>query len=464
MSKPCDKAISALNEVEDEINKTSSDNEQPSEFQLDLKELRHYQTKNNSCYQIPYYRSLENDDEKSGSISRFFKRVVRRLCRFLIEPICNDISDFNASVTASINAIYYNETVIQNLLNKYKNIFESYSDDMTKVEEYISLLNTHFAEIYATLSSLSNSYDQNIEQIQFLESQLQNINIQISNINERLNASIIEYDKKLTDAEVNFLRKSNYSGVTANENISSKQDEEQIISDEKTPDHSDVYSGLDYFKFENRFRGPRTVIKERQELYIPYFEGKGTVLDLGCGRGEFLELLQENHIPAIGVDSYSEFVEYCTMKGLDARIGRVPDYLRDMEDNSVGGIFAAQLVEHISFDELVELCYQSHRILNDGGCFIVETPNPTSLAIYTNSFYVDPSHNKPVHPVTLQYIMEQQGFNNIQILFTEQSKVDYRLPLLSSSTVDNLEEFNNGINRLSDLLFGSQDYAIIAYK
>jgi O-antigen chain-terminating methyltransferase len=95
---------------------------------------------------------------------------------------------------------------------------------------------------------------------------------------------------------------------------------------------------------------------------------------------------------------------------------------------------------------------------------ILETPNPTSLAIYTNWFYVDPSHNKPVHPLTLEYFLKQAGFSDIEVLYTEQSKPDFKIPELHVTGAENLEEFNNGMKVVSNVLFGSQDYAIIARK
>lgn len=222
----------------------------------------------------------------------------------------------------------------------------------------------------------------------------------------------------------------------------------------------DTYSKIDYFDFENHFRGSEELITERQRQYIPYFAGKKNVVDLGCGRGEFLRLCKENGIEAKGVDLYEEFVELGKINDLSVTRGDALQYLREQE--KLGGIFAAQLIEHLSIDHVVELCELAYEKLEDGACVILETPNPMCLAIYTNSFYVDPSHNKPVHPLTMQYIMEKAGFTDIQILYTKESRVSDGIPILAG--VQNANAFNEAMQAVSESLFGSQDYAIIARK
>lgn len=235
--------------------------------------------------------------------------------------------------------------------------------------------------------------------------------------------------------------------------------EEQAANEKK-----DIYSVLDYDKFEKFFRGTKEEIKSRQRQYVPYFADKNSVIDLGCGRGEFLELLRENNINSIGVDAYESFVEECQAKKLDAVCADALEYLGSIADESVDGIFAAQLVEHLDSYSLVEVCKKAYTKMKFGGVLIIETPNPTCLATYTNAFYIDPTHSKPVHPKMLEYILREVGFTTVEIVYTDSSRVDYKLPLLNIAGVDNLRDFNDSLNLLSDLIFGSQDYAIIAKK
>ena len=155
---------------------------------------------------------------------------------------------------------------------------------------------------------------------------------------------------------------------------------------------------------------------------------------------------------------------FCQAKELNVVCEDVLKYLSKIENNSIGGIFASQLIEHLTNNQLLTLCHLAYEKLESGGCIILETPNPMCLSIYMNAFYVDPSHQKPVHPKTMEYLLNREGFREVEILFTEGSKSSYRLPLLASDNFQNIGEFNDGINLLSDILFGSQDYAVIAKK
>lgn len=228
------------------------------------------------------------------------------------------------------------------------------------------------------------------------------------------------------------------------------------------PQVEDEYSCIDYFDFENHFRGSRESIKEVQKQYVEYFVGRNNVLDLGCGRGEFLELLMENKIESVGVECYSEFAEYCKMKGLNVAEEDALTYLEKQE--KVGGIFAGQLIEHLKVNQIVRLCELAYEKLEEGAYMVLETPNPMSLAIYTHAFYIDPSHNKPVHPLLMEYFMKKAGFKDIRILFTESSKYPVDIPELVGTGIENIEAFNRSMEEVSRTLFGSQDYAVIGRK
>ncbi len=231
-------------------------------------------------------------------------------------------------------------------------------------------------------------------------------------------------------------------------------------ANEKLISKEDTYSGIDYFDFENYFRGSIEQIKRNQQQYLKYYEGKSNVIDLGCGRGEFLTLLSENGIKSKGVDLYEEFVQMCTMNGLDVVCD---DALRFVHtQRKVGGIFAGQLIEHLTINQLVELCNIAYEKLEEDAYIIMETPNPTCLAIYSHAFYIDPSHNKPVHPLTIKYILEKSGFKNIEIIYTDTSKLPVSIPEISG--IEEADKFNEVMHMISELLFGSQDYAVIAKK
>lgn len=229
-------------------------------------------------------------------------------------------------------------------------------------------------------------------------------------------------------------------------------------------DSENKYTVLDYFKFQNDFRGTRSVIAERQKIYLPYFRNSAApVLDVGCGRGEFLRIMKDNKIPAFGVDLYPEYVVEGELNGLDIRQGNGIDFLKG-SDTQYGGIFSAQVIEHISFLELQEFCAAAFEKLLPGSYFVLETPNPTSLSMFTSSFYIDPTHKKPIHPLMLEYLLREIGFTEVQTIFTEASRAGAALPHIESDAIRNLNEVNEAIAKVSDLLYGSLDYAVIARK
>ena len=162
------------------------------------------------------------------------------------------------------------------------------------------------------------------------------------------------------------------------------------------------------------------------------------------------------------MDFYEEYTDYCKGNGLKAVHGDAVEYLRQCD--RCGGIFAGQLAEHLSTEQLVQLCELAYEKLEDGAYLIIETPNPMSLAIYTHAFYIDPSHQKPVHPMTLKYFLEKAGFHKIDLIFTKNSRIPMEIPELKAEGVENLEAFNQSMKQVSELLFGSQDYAIVGQK
>ncbi|MBM3267167.1 MAG: class I SAM-dependent methyltransferase [Candidatus Sericytochromatia bacterium] len=174
---------------------------------------------------------------------------------------------------------------------------------------------------------------------------------------------------------------------------------------------------FDYFKFEARFRGPRDEIRRRHEPYVAYFAAGGPVLDVGFGRGEFLEALRDAGIAHRGVDSESDMVAHCRDLGLDVVHGMAHDYLAGLADDSLGGVFLGQVVEHMSpaaLQGLLELCAAKIR---PGGAVVAETPNPVCPVALAN-FYIDPTHVRPVHPELFRFMAEEAGFGDVEFRYT----------------------------------------------
>lgn len=213
----------------------------------------------------------------------------------------------------------------------------------------------------------------------------------------------------------------------------------------------EVTSGFDAGAFAERFRGSEDYVKSGQQVYVPYFAGRSRVLDLGCGRGEFLELLRADGVDARGIDRSAESVARCRAKGLDAEVADLFAYLASQPEASLGGIFCAQVVEHLSAECLPELIRLAARCLEPRGVIAIETPNPECLAIFATHFYLDPTHTRPVPHALLVFYLEEFGVGNIEV--KKLSPAVNSMPSLSTLP----EEFRAAF-------FDGLDYAVIGKK
>jgi SAM-dependent methyltransferase len=236
-----------------------------------------------------------------------------------------------------------------------------------------------------------------------------------------------------------------------------------VSEEEPAPPGPALEPGFDYAGFAERFRGSEEEIKERQRAYVQYFEGRDNILDIGCGRGEFLELLRERGLKARGLDLDLDMILLCREKGLDVVMDDAFAYLGVLPDDSVGGVFASQVIEHLHPARIIELTRLCYRKLAPGGVLIFETPNPKCLMVFADSFYKDPSHLQPAHPDTMQFLFEATGFHRVELTFLCPVDPFMRIPFLQGPGPD-IERFNQGIERLNSLLFGFQDYAVIGRK
>ncbi len=222
-----------------------------------------------------------------------------------------------------------------------------------------------------------------------------------------------------------------------------------------------VPTGFDYLLFEDRFRGSESEIKKKQASYLAYFEHHHPVLDVACGRGEFLELLKEKGIPGSGVELDAQMVRRCREKGLEVAEKSLFEYLGETPDESFGGIFAAQLIEHLDHEALVRLIALAFRKLQPGGLLVLETINPASLFVFAHSLYLDPTHRRPYHPQTLDFLCRSLGFTRVSLEFLSPVEENWKIPPLDAPDAS---RFNAAMERLNNVLYGPQDFAVIAYK
>ena len=242
-------------------------------------------------------------------------------------------------------------------------------------------------------------------------------------------------------------------------------------------DLDDAVDAYAYVGFENLYRGSRDEIRSRLAEYLPLFEGASDVLDVGCGRGEFLDLLREQKIAARGVDVNAEMAEECRARGLDASAGDALTYLDALEDESLGGLFAAQVVEHLQPDYLVRVLNVAGRKLRPGSRIVLETINPRCWFAFFDGYIRDITHVHPLHPDTLTYLLGASGFQRTTVRYLNPYPNDGKLqhiPLpddLESEDEDRqrtlaaaVKTFNRNVDTLNGLLFTHMDYAAIGER
>lgn len=227
--------------------------------------------------------------------------------------------------------------------------------------------------------------------------------------------------------------------------------------------------GAGYLAFEDLHRGKREEIKQRQSVYLPHFQlsvsPQAPLLDLGCGRGEFLELCREAGLPARGVDVNPSMVAFCRELGLDVSEADGLTHLRALPPAGLGGILLSQVIEHLSLNRLTELVALCAEKLAPGGVLIAETVNPQSLSTFAGAFYVDLTHNKPVHPEAARFLWRWAGLGEIQILYLSPTAPEHQLEPLPGGVATGIEgAFNRNVSRLNQLIYGPQDYAVVGRK
>jgi SAM-dependent methyltransferase len=224
-----------------------------------------------------------------------------------------------------------------------------------------------------------------------------------------------------------------------------------------------------YSAFEDRFRGTREEIANRQSIYLPILEKSETlkseapILDIGCGRGEWLTLLGQRGYRARGVDLNEQFVLECQKRGLDVVCGEASQYLCNQPAESFSAVTSFHLVEHLPFAQLVGFVAEIFRVLRPGGVMILETPNPENLTVGACSFYLDPSHLTPIPPGLLQFISEKAGFSSPSVARVNAEALGVPLPYLPSEAPFSLQ-LNAVIHLLNQSFYRSPDYSVIAQK
>ncbi len=390
---------------------------------------------------------------------------LRRFVLAAVAPLFQQQQDFNATIVDHVN----------------RNV-EAHRHGARAVAEALAVAREEFARLVGFQSTLVQ-YAQTITAYvdtkdRYVEARphtLEALTLALSDEIRTRSESMMARDRRF-QGEVDELRTT--LGVAHRAILTVKHELERRSTPDTTtmagvPDavHSAPATSLNSYKyvgFEDQFRGAQADIRERMRAYVADFAGCTDVLDIGCGRGEFLDLLREAGIPARGVDLNDEMVAICRDRGLDATTNDALSYLEAQADGSLGGLFGAQVVEHLEPDYLLRLLEVAHRVLRPGSVVVLETINPACWFAFFSSYIRDITHVRPLHPDTLRYFTLASGFERVDVRyaspFPDASKLQPVVVPEGSPLSDAAAVLNENAEKLNGLMFTFLDYAVIARR
>lgn len=334
-----------------------------------------------------------------------------------------------------------------NIKNKFAKLF--FGVDLAKQTQDINSLKGELEEL--------RSYVKGEKEIALLESEkklVQKIDVEVNSIKAELSQN--HNENKLQDDKLIRL-----DSVTKGlEKIVNQISTKHQSSAEPTPDYS-------YLMLENRYRGPEEEITERLEIYPAYFNNSDkAVLEIGSGRGELQTLFKNAGIKSYGVELDGAMVEHSREKNLEIIEEDGLKHLVSLQDKSLGGLIAVQVIEHLSkkqLEDLFSLCAKKVE-----GKVIFETINTTSLSALCHNYFRDPTHVLPIHPETIAYMMELAGLeveaiNKLSPFPKEASLQEIQIEgFYTPRWQASLETLNHNIRQLNNLLYAPQDYFVVA--
>ncbi|MBH8566851.1 methyltransferase domain-containing protein [Nostoc sp. CENA67] len=417
-----------------------------------------------------------------SKVNRFplnFNPKISKLILKLFNFLFKDQREVNLNL---ITALKESVALNKKLINQIIDLNTQITDLNTQIYEQFSNVDSRFQVLDQRLNDTSISIqgiDENINIkdssinncLTDIQKRLGNVNSTLQGIDEHLVAvdeHLVTADNRVQEIDERYMKNDSYLKndliqqkrlITmfleeAQKRLTEPFTQDQLHSFAKEKQHTlDAF----YVAFEDQFRGSRVDILNRLKVYLPLIEeadiGKpdSPILDVGCGRGEWLELLRESGHTARGLDINRVMLEQCRARGLEVLEADVISYLQSLPDASLGAVTGFHIIEHLPFEVLLKLFNEATRVLKTGGLIIFETPNPDNVLVGSNTFYLDPTHRNPLPSSMIKFVAESFGLSRVSCIKLH----DTAESRLTGSEV---------AERFSDYFYGPQDYAVVGFK
>ena len=393
----------------------------------------------------------------------FFKQKQEEIEKF-VQSTFSDIDNRQNSLIENIESAN----------REMKNLDKRQNDIIKNVSEQIKNIDNRQNDIVKSFETLSNTnkfLKQKQKEIEkFVQSTFSNVDNRQNSLVENLGIMNDKISMLFGHAEKIKDLHSLYEQI-AKQNKDVKNIISEFVNSTDKNSASNIKNKLKnivddslYVDYEKAFRGSENIIRERLSYYIDKLKNVKTtagkyILDVGCGRGEFVSLLIENKFHAKGIDTNSVAVQHAVKNKLPVKKGDLFNVLEKCKDNSLPVISAFHVIEHLRYNDLLWFFRIAKKKLQPNGKLLLETPNMLSLFVAACDFYKDPTHIRPLHPATLQFHLREIGFSKVEIDFLHPFPESEQLKILRNSTAS-----NNNFIKLNNLIFGARDCAIIAKK
>lgn len=428
-------------------------------------------------------------------VKRVVAKAIEKIFLRVAQLITRDIREFNSetlfifqSIKRKLEIMESNELILQTRIenlerenSKFIELEKKYSDLENSIElerkrvrslenKIITVEQDNLKTIQKILEDIEETENIKTKNIELVEEALNNMKEESTLKAQDIENCITKLVERLNNNEIIMRRLNekiiNINGITKWVN---SRELAPVVSGELA--EGVVDNSVFYHDFEEQFRGTREDIKERLKIYIPILEEymdewtNKKFIDIGCGRGEWLDLLKEKKVMEyVGVDLNQIQLNICEEYGHENLVQEdCIKYIKNIEDSSIDVITGFQIIEHLPTESLLLLLRECNRVLKHGGIILFETPNVSNLIVGATYFYTDPTHEKPLLKDVMKFYVERTGFREVQIIEANPARFSKKL-MLPICFDGNQNLWNENIELLNTLLYGAQDYAVMGVK